>query len=1200
MRSATAPELALLLGGLFNVHVRVWVANADGTWKNTSALSGFDFLEEVEIDVDIDQPISEAVVRFKRDIGALSLAPFREDSILNRKDDGVTYANLIDPGRDIFIETAVVAIGAAPIPSDWKNMFLGIIDSVDSASDTLEVRARDLGAYIADAWFFEKTARTWDGGIALETAIQQILDEGGMDGRVTTVTLFTPVSPSYQVTQFGYDREPVLEGVTRLAQVIGWDVRYRWDSGTSSWRFTLQDPDRTKTIPDVTIGASQYIDVETLAIDRSEVRNSVTVKWGPNTVGGRIAKLYEDGVSISRFRTRSIVIEEASDSAINTEAEADALAAAVLADLANPKAEQAIEMLYFWPVELQDLQRFSPNGVHYNVAQDLAVVRYRHVLGRNGGTEHRTIVQVRGKPAGSYLKWIGRSANPVLPTEKDPILAMKLVRRPSTNDTQVDLDVYVADSTPAPEAAIVVKATGQGVAAVVAEDGQQSAVLGSRGTMIREPRNLTLAPWQIGGAGTTTYEAAEVAPDGTLGVSKITDTFSGGFYRYQKLADGDFNGVEFTARVWLRTSIPGVTVNFGVLDQGHTAAGSVVPTYKSVVTTDAAWHLYEVTGTADHTTSSIHGYVQVIAAGSHAFVWYPHIVRGTIEPSTTDLETTDFVRFRVTKPDRQATATNIALESDTLASAPWIVGSGITPTENAATFNGVPFTLVETNNTDTLRQVVKPEVNGVHCVGIKLRHFPSVGGVGTVYLGIYEFVGGVEATIFPFLFGADGTVTAGALSGTGGEIISVENEGDGAYQVWFRTTALDSTKEYFVYGAGSATVVKYYISRYMVIAGATPFPASIVTTTERVTRTVDNPNGLVQFTATRNGRSPVSQSITIEPSGAIAVAGALITLEGEGTARGGALEGQVRALIKFDAKTQEIHLHASESEDPAGDSPENNDDSLSGIVRRVEGTIGADDNWETEWDVGTTEDFYRQINALIYAIPNPSASFSRMPPILSLEEQATDVGTGPTAPPSALIATPSVVNGTPRMSISFTIGDALAHHRIQRNGIWLKRLAPGVNSLVDDGITPDKTYVYRVQAVRNGQTSEFSDGPGGGGTGGSSGSGTLTAPSWVAGYPVGGSALLDNGNPAYVNIRVANPNALSETEVWISPGPSDTGTFAKVWTLAVGATDVTLFAASLGLVTGDERYFYLIAIRPSYTNSPESTHLPATFRPDPL
>src|SRR5690606_14419731 len=87
---------------------------------------------------------------------------------------------------------------------------------------------------------------------------------------------------------------------------------------------------------------------------------------------------------------------------IDTAEEAQALADAALADLAQPKAEQEIELHYWWPVELHDLYRFLPNGVHYDEAQDLAVVNWRHELAADRA---RTFIRTRGRPAGAYRRW---------------------------------------------------------------------------------------------------------------------------------------------------------------------------------------------------------------------------------------------------------------------------------------------------------------------------------------------------------------------------------------------------------------------------------------------------------------------------------------------------------------------------------------------------------------------------------------------------------------------------------------------------------------------------------------------------------------------------------------------------------------------------------------------------------------------------
>jgi hypothetical protein len=143
------------------------------------------------------------------------------------------------------------------------------------------------------------------------------------------------------------------------------------------------------------LARAQYIDVVSLEIDRTTVRNDVKVFFGPVLTDGysRAVAAASDGTSAARYGARNIIIQEDTSSAIDTQAEADTMAAAILADLKDPKAEQSIEMLYYWPVEVTDLHRYSANGVHYNANQDLAVVRIRHVLGgwRWHAAPHRSL-----------------------------------------------------------------------------------------------------------------------------------------------------------------------------------------------------------------------------------------------------------------------------------------------------------------------------------------------------------------------------------------------------------------------------------------------------------------------------------------------------------------------------------------------------------------------------------------------------------------------------------------------------------------------------------------------------------------------------------------------------------------------------------------------------------------------------------------
>jgi hypothetical protein len=75
----------------------------------------------------------------------------------------------------------------------------------------------------------------------------------------------------------------------------------------------------------------------------------------------------------------------------------------VIADLREADAEQTVVMPYNWRVELGDLYEFAANGVHYDTAQRLAVLSYRHSITDKGC---RTTLVCRGKPAGGRMRWL--------------------------------------------------------------------------------------------------------------------------------------------------------------------------------------------------------------------------------------------------------------------------------------------------------------------------------------------------------------------------------------------------------------------------------------------------------------------------------------------------------------------------------------------------------------------------------------------------------------------------------------------------------------------------------------------------------------------------------------------------------------------------------------------------------------------------
>lgn len=405
-RPLTTPESNLLNGSAYQVSLRVLIADGDNVLRDYSNRSGHNWIDGVSINHDIDQPVSQATITLRRDIkdnsgSVLSLSPLRTDSILNRN-AASQFSPAIDAGRRVEVYAATTAVGVAPISSDWKNIFVGTIDEGDYTRPQISLVARDLGGFLVDRWIEERTQYGSTEGVPIQTVMQTILNNwaGG-------IPLYTPVSPGFLIKPYQQDEQPVMEALQSLADLIGWNVRYKWDNPTSSWRLTLWGPSRSKTTPDRTLGPSRYIDVSALRIGRADVRNVIKLNYPDSITGEPKSVIRTDANSILKYGRRWLRIVEGGNSSIDTKAEAEAMADAILADLKDPKADNGIDMHFDWSIELEDLIRFQPNGVHYDTNTDLSVVSLQHTLSMD---RQRTNIATRGKPCGKFLGWIAKEA----------------------------------------------------------------------------------------------------------------------------------------------------------------------------------------------------------------------------------------------------------------------------------------------------------------------------------------------------------------------------------------------------------------------------------------------------------------------------------------------------------------------------------------------------------------------------------------------------------------------------------------------------------------------------------------------------------------------------------------------------------------------------------------------------------------------
>lgn len=412
MRSVTAGEQTVLQGAHYATHVRVQVEDADGAYQDITD----PWLHSGRVSQDIDQIVTQAEVLFWRDQeGGQSLAPLDEDSTLNRN-AAAEYAPLIDVGRGIRVDVATVAHGTSPGASDWQRILDGNIDAWDCAESPMRVVARDaIGKEIADRWIEEDEDLGSESGDRLEDVMQHILDRW-----TTGITLYVPTATLALVPPYWQRRQSVMDALLQLAATIGWVIEPRWDDGTSSFRLTLYEPDRTPTGTDWTWAANRYSTVPEFSQDMEDVRNAMSL-WYTDTSGVRQNYTVEDSTSIAKYGRQWMEIEEPSDSPIDTLAEAQALLDNALLDLKDPPAAKEIRTFCFWPVQLGDNYAFTANSVHYTANQEFGVTGFRHEFGA-GHVD--TFLRVRGKPAGFTQAWLVRGGTDLPPGEDEELLEL--------------------------------------------------------------------------------------------------------------------------------------------------------------------------------------------------------------------------------------------------------------------------------------------------------------------------------------------------------------------------------------------------------------------------------------------------------------------------------------------------------------------------------------------------------------------------------------------------------------------------------------------------------------------------------------------------------------------------------------------------------------------------------------------------------
>lgn len=370
------------------VHVRVWFAPPGEALVDLS-----DYLVPGMVyEESVNELVNAVTLLLDRSIGASSTSPL------------MTADPPVNLGYQFMYEEAITSLTAAPASDAWMEMFRGTVREIDFAANPIKVVIQDLAGTLQER--YTDPGHTYASGSALEDTMQDVLDD------VTPalgVTLDVPVSPAADLAaNLEQSHESVLQAQRALAESIGWQARYWWHEVGEEFRFSLLEPPRDKTTPDWTTSSARYLSVPEARLSKSDIRNHVTVYYGPTLADGTQASVVEeDAASIAKYGLLAMVLREGTTSPIQTESQARALALAAISDLSEPDVTHSVVDFDLPHIQLWDLIRFTANNVHYNTDQDLAVQTIRREYPSPGVA--RITLGCRGKPSAGIGTWKRRA-----------------------------------------------------------------------------------------------------------------------------------------------------------------------------------------------------------------------------------------------------------------------------------------------------------------------------------------------------------------------------------------------------------------------------------------------------------------------------------------------------------------------------------------------------------------------------------------------------------------------------------------------------------------------------------------------------------------------------------------------------------------------------------------------------------------------
>ena len=406
MRTLLAGEFTTATAGdtAVDIYGKLEVQNGSGTWIDVAVAYGAGCITQATWGETIDTPVAQAAFMIVQQIGGVSNsgAPLMSASLLNRLDDGVTYAPFFEIGRLVRFSTATMPIGVALDTGEYRPGFWGRIDDVSSADaltmlGPITLTCSDLGGWLMDTQIETDAVEygTTPVGTALETVVQNILNANIPAGE-PAVTLVKESASNFAVTAWKQGQTKLLDALTTIVlDSTGEDLRYRFDASHVS-QLMWFNPDRSRVTVDATFAPGQYL-LTTLERALANIRNAGRMLYP----GGAVTSAAPG--SSAAYRRRFFQL--AASPMLTTQAQTQAVLDVIVSDLSFAPATATATCPFFWFAQLYDRYTFQANDRQYDSDQTLAVVGYQHTIVNGYGS---TALTLAGQVIGAYAAWLKR------------------------------------------------------------------------------------------------------------------------------------------------------------------------------------------------------------------------------------------------------------------------------------------------------------------------------------------------------------------------------------------------------------------------------------------------------------------------------------------------------------------------------------------------------------------------------------------------------------------------------------------------------------------------------------------------------------------------------------------------------------------------------------------------------------------------